>query len=130
MEYILGSIITLITIVVINRMVRDSVQKNDSNFQITQSYLFKLLSEYNDKLVSPSLPDTQSFKHVKNQYIRIMIVEDKAYWIKNNQLYMADFNGDDIDNSSTREVDTMSMSTVELEQTMFIVEKLSEDKEK
>jgi hypothetical protein len=56
-----------------------------------------------------------------------MIVENEAYWIKDNQLYVADFDNGNINSDSTREVDTMAMSAVELEKTMFIVEKLSED---
>jgi len=127
MEYILGSIVTLICIVVINKVIRQAVTKSEFNFQISQSYLFKLLSEYEQDRTVGETPETQSFKHLKDQYTRIMIVEDEAYWIKDNQLYVANFDGGSIDTESTREVDTMSMSTVELEKTMFIVEKLSED---
>lgn len=108
-------------------MITEKSKKGKVNFEITQSYLFKLLGDYNDKMLTKSLPETQAYKHVKNQYVRIMIVEDRAYWIKNNQLYVAKFEDGNIDSDSTKEVDTMSMSPVELEQTMFIVEKLSED---
>jgi hypothetical protein len=127
LEYLLGSIITLISIVVINRMARKTAIKSNLNFEITQSYLFRLLSEYNNQKISGETPDTQSFKHLKDQYTRIMIVENEAYWIKDNQLYVADFDNGNINSDSTREVDTMAMSAVELEKTMFIVEKLSED---
>ena len=127
MEYLLGSIITLISIVVINRIARKTAIKINLNFEITQSYLFRLLSEYNNQKISGETPDTQSFKHLKDQYTRIMIVENEAYWIKDNQLYVADFDNGNINSDSTREVDTMAMSAVELEKTMFIVEQLSED---
>lgn len=127
MEYLLGSIITLISIVVINRIARKTAIKSNLNFEITQSYLFRLLSEYNNQKISGETPDTQSFKHLKDQYTRIMIVENEAYWIKDNQLYVADFDNGNINSDSTREVDTMAMSAVELEKTMFIVEQLSED---
>lgn len=127
MDYILGSVVTLISVVVLNKLTKNVVDKNKINFEITQSYLFKILSEYNDFSKDDKLPDTQSFKHLKNQYTRIMIVENEAYWIKDNQLYVANFENGNIDTDSTKEVDTMAMSAVELEKTMFIVEKLSED---
>lgn len=129
MEYILGSLVTLMAVIVINRINKKAVSKNKVNFEITQSYLFRLLSEYNDRMMEESpLPETQSYKHMKNQYVRIMIVENEAYWIKDNQLYVANFEDGNIDSESTREVDTMDMSPVELEKTMFIVETLSEEK--
>lgn len=127
MEYLLGSLVTLFSVFILNKMITEKSKKGKVNFEITQSYLFKLLGDYNDKMLTKSLPETQAYKHVKNQYVRIMIVEDRAYWIKNNQLYVAKFEDGNIDSDSTKEVDTMSMSPVELEQTMFIVEKLSED---
>lgn len=127
MEYLLGSLITLLSVFVLHKMIIEKYKKSNINFEITQSYLFKLLGDYNDKMLSKSLPETQAYKYVKNQYVRIMIVEDRAYWIRNNQLYVAKFEDGNIDSDSTKEVDTMSMSPVELEQTMFIVEKLSED---
>jgi len=128
MEYLLGSMVTLVSIIIINKIVRQTVGKSKISFEITQSYLFKLLSDYNEKMLDEKpLPETQSYKHVKNQYIRIMIVEDEAYWIKDNQLYVAKFENGTIDTDSTTEVDTMSMSKVELERTMFIVETLREE---
>lgn len=128
MEYLLGSIVTLASVILINKIARRTAERSKINFEITQSYLFKLLSEYNDRAIEDkSPPDTQSYKHIKNQYVRIMIVEDEAYWIKDNQLYVAKFEDGTIDTDSTTEVDTMSMSKVELEKTMFIVETLREE---
>lgn len=126
MEYILGSIVTLASVVVLNRLLRKSLAQNNFKFQLTQSYLFKLLSEYNNFDKEDVLQDTQAFNHVKNQYVKVMIFDKEAYWIKDNQLYVADFINGEVDSSTTRQVDTMSMSKVELERTMFVVEKLSE----
>ena len=128
MEYILGSLVTLVCVIVLNKIIRSSLNQKQNNFSVTQSYLFKILSEYNDRALEDKLPDTQSYKHVKSQYVKIMIVDDEAYWIRNNQLYVAPFQNGEIDESSTREVDTIDMPAVELKKTMFIVEKLSEDK--
>lgn len=128
MEYALGAIITLISVVVLNRLLRSSANKNNISLQLSQSYLYRLMVEYNDYDNEREFEKTQSFKHVENQYLKIMIVEDEAYWIKNNQLFVADFKNGHVDTETTREVDTMSMSAIELERTMFVVEKLSEGK--
>lgn len=127
MEYILGSIFTLVIVIALNQTIRKSYLNNNVTFEITQSYLFKILSEYEDKKLKESLPDTQSFKHVKNQYVKIIIVDNEAYWIKDNQLYVADINDGEVDAGSTKKVDTMAMSAVELDKTISIVETLSKE---
>lgn len=126
MEYILGSAITLVSVIVLNRLLRNSLNENKINVKISQSYLYKLMSEYDDRENNKSFVETQSFKHIKDQYVRIMIVDTEAYWIRNNQLYVADFIDGEIDTESTKEVDTIAMDPVELKKTMFVVEKLTE----
>lgn len=126
MEYILGSAITLVSIVILNRLLRNSLKENKLNVKISQSYLYKLMSDYDNRENNKSFAETQSFKHIKNQYVRIMIVDTEAYWIRNNQLYVADFIDGEIDTESTKEVDTIAMDPVELKKTMFVVEKLTE----
>lgn len=126
MEYILGSAITLVSIVILNRLLRSSLKENKLNVKISQSYLYKLMSDYDNRENNKSFAETQSFKHIKNQYVRIMIVDTEAYWIRNNQLYVADFIDGEIDTESTKEVDTIAMDPVELKKTMFVVEKLTE----
>jgi hypothetical protein len=69
---------------------------------------------------------TQSQKYIENTYVKVMIVDEEAYWIKDNRLFVAKMNEGEVDKESTREVDTMSMSKVQLEKTMFVVEKLTE----
>jgi hypothetical protein len=128
LEYALGAIITLVSVIVLNRLIRSSLKQDKFELQLSQSYLYRLMVDYNDYESDRGFEKTQSFKHVENQYIKIMIVENEAYWIKDNQLFVAEFKDGQIDTETTREVDTMSMSAVELERTMFVVGKLSEGK--
>jgi hypothetical protein len=128
MEYFLGSISTIIAVVAVNILTRKSLSKNKVKLKRSQSHLYKLLSDISLKDIEKSNKEKQSGKYLKKYSVKVMIVEDKAYWIKDNQLYVADCNRADIDGDSTSKVDTMAMDAVELEKTMFIVEKLSEDK--
>ena len=70
---------------------------------------------------------TQSSDYAKKNSIKVMFIQDKAYWIKDNQLYTADVVNGEVDKFTTKEVDTMTMNDVELKNTMFIVEKLTEE---
>lgn len=128
MEYLLGSIITLITVSVVNRLFKKYLYQKPTRIPITQSYLHKVMSEIAFYQNSREQRETQSSKFMNRDAVKVMIIEDKAYWIKDNQLYVAHYENGHIDNYSAEKVDTMSMDNVELERTMFIVEKLAEDK--
>ena len=128
LEYFLGSISTIIAVVTVNILTRKSLSKNKFRLKRSQSYLYKLLSDIAIKDMEKSSRDKQSDNYLKKHSLKVVIVENKAYWIKDNQLYVADSTSDGIDGDSTSKVDTMAMDAVELEKTMFIVEKLSEDK--
>lgn len=129
MEYLLGSITTLVALIVINKLIKKESSKKELKLNRSQSYLYKLLSELSQKEFEKSKRERQSDKYLNKQSVKVMIVEDKAYWIKDNRLYMASYSEGNIDNYSIEEVDTISMDHVELKKTMFIVEKLSEDEQ-
>ena len=128
LEYFLGSISTIIAVVTLNILTRKNLSKNKFKVKTSQSYLYKLLSDIAVKDMEKSNRDKQSDNYLKKHSLKVVIVENKAYWIKDNQLYVADSTSDGIDGDSTSKVDTMAMDAVELEKTMFIVEKLSEEK--
>jgi hypothetical protein len=69
---------------------------------------------------------TQSTEHFDKSHTRILVYEDKAYWITNNQVFAADFVGGTVDPETTGEVDTIAMDDVQLKKMIFIVEKLTE----
>lgn len=128
MEYLLGSVITLISVAVLNKILEKKIANKPVKIRRSQSYLFYILSEIAFRENDKNKKERQSDKHLNKDAVKVMIVEDKAYWIKDNQLYVADYANGLIDNFSIQKVDTMTMDNVELERTMFIVEKLAEDK--
>lgn len=110
-----------------NTMLSKRIKQEQFVVRRTQSYLYKLLTELSMlENIKQSKPK-QSDKYLNRHHIKVMILEDKAYWIKDNQLYVADMIDGQIDGNSSREVDTIAMDHVELEHTMFVVEKLTED---
>jgi hypothetical protein len=129
MEYLLGALVTLFSIVVLNRIFSKQIKKSTKmNLPVTQSYLHKFLSTYGTAHDSEELK-TQSAKFIRDQHVKVMIVEDEAYWIHNNQLYVARYENGEVDNLTTEKVDTISMNSLQLEKTIFIVERLTEGKD-
>ena len=74
----------------------------------------------------PKEIDTQATRHFDNSRTRILMTESNAYWIKDNAVYVADIQDGKIMEESSKIVDTMGMGKVELDELMFIVEKLTE----
>jgi len=129
-EYFLGALTTLIVIVVTNKVLRKKVEGNKEIpvIRYNQSHIYSLLK--------PLLPgsgfgfrpikESQSLKYQKDVYVKIMVIENKAYWIKDNALFVADMVNGELMKESSKQVDTMAMDKVQLERMMFVVEQLTE----
>lgn len=128
MEYLIGSIVTLIILFLSRLLFKRTVDYNvPSGVSYSQSYVHSMISPY--MLTNTEILDTkptQASKHVNSLFVRIVIVENAAYWIKDNVFYMADMDGEDVIKETARQVDTMVMDKVQLEKMMFIIEKLTE----
>jgi hypothetical protein len=127
MEYVIGSIVTLFIIYFVNRFIKREIDTQGiASISYSQSHIHNLINPFlpdNSELVM--LRPTQATKHMEETQLRVIIVEDKAYWIKDNDFFVADLINGSVDRESARLVDTMSMSKVELEKIIFIVEKLT-----
>jgi hypothetical protein len=129
MEYFVGSIVTLVMVSLIGLIFRGSKSQEISSITYSQSYIHQLVYPYlftNEEILD-TIP-TQSSKHSDAKYIRILIVDGLAYWIKNNVFYVAKTDGDEVIKETAIQVDTMAMDKVQLDKMMFIVGKLTEGK--
>lgn len=71
---------------------------------------------------------TQSKVHDKKTNVKVIIMDNNAYWIKDNLFYTAEISvSGEVDKTTTRVVDTMAMDTVQLDKMMFIIDKLREE---
>jgi hypothetical protein len=110
------------------------VSKKVDNYKVPS---ISYTQSYTHDLISPLLPPggltgaykplvSQAQKHQDKTNVRVLFVDDKAYWIKDNQFMVAETeNGMVVNDTSTR-VDTMAMDSVELDKMVFIVGKLTE----
>jgi hypothetical protein len=130
LEYFVGAAITIIVYVITNRIIKNDLSEDHNILKISysQSNIYEMTAPYLD-LLPPmeDLVNRQSSNFLKNFYMKVMVVKDKAYWIKDNIFYMSDVVEGEVVKENARKVDTMSMDKVELKEMMFIVEKLRED---
>jgi hypothetical protein len=93
----------------------------------TQSLKIEATKNFLKKIIEPKpIRKTQSTQHMSKMTTRVLFLNDSAYWIKNNALYVADLINGEVVEESARKVDTMGMDKVQLDKTIFIVTKLTE----
>lgn len=123
---------TLICVFFAYVVINNNIKLPKTNIKYSQSHI--------DRLISPFLPENSEIKkfasyqsqarnHRKSTLVNVIIVDDTAYWIKDNKFFYADVIDGEFDTQSAKEVDTMNMDKVQLDKMMFIVERLAERNE-
>ncbi len=126
MNNIYGAVgLTITILLVLVTYVLASRSKSNRPQIISQSmlhYRYNNLKKYSRKLNT----NTQSKKHFDKTNVRVIIVDNQAYWIKDNIFYKAPLVDQSIDKDSAEQVDTSDMNKVQLDQMLFILDKLRE----
>lgn len=67
---------------------------------------------------------SQARKHVRNNTVKVLIIENNAYWVHNNMFYVADAVDGVVDSETVRPVDTNNMSKRDIDKMLFILDSL------
>jgi hypothetical protein len=129
MEFLLGTLTTTLVLFIFIVFLINKKNKREPFFLIkySQSHIHRILSPLLpqvDQISKISNKNNQSGKHLKNTNVRVLIVEGRAYWTKNNVFYVSNIVDGDIDKDNAQVVDTMGMSKVELDKMLFIIDQL------
>jgi len=130
MEYFLGSVITMVAMFVATRLI--SLEKKvirENPFRYSQSHIHEI--------ISPLVPNLRKYKKIvprqsRNQEektnIKVVIFDNKAYFVRDAKFYCAEMHGTDIDGANATLVDTMGMDKVQLDKMLFIMDQLRDGK--
>jgi len=117
--------ITITILLVLMTYVLVSKSKTTREPVISQSmlhYRYSNINKYSRRLKTK----TQSREHFNKNNFKVIIVDNQAYWIKDNIFYQAPMIDQSIDKESAQQVDTTDMNKVQLDQMLFILDKLRE----
>jgi hypothetical protein len=134
MEYFIGSFFTLIVIWYASKIFK-RIDSSGGRLRprVSQSRSFDLLLPIVDIIMPRSgwtyqePLETQSRNHFSSFSVKLVIYNDNAYWLHENNFYTAKMVNGNVDRETTKPVDTMSMNAVELNELAQIVEKLREE---
>ena len=116
--------LTITILLVLATYVFASRDKRNHNI-VSQSmllYRFNGSKKHSRRIISK----TQSKRHYDKTNVKVIILDNQAYWIKDNIFYRAPIDGQSIDKESAEEVDTIHMDKVQLDKMLFIMDKLRE----
>jgi hypothetical protein len=100
-------------------------EKSNKPIIVSQSMLQYRYSNRNTK--SRKLKTgSQSRMHYDKTNIKVIILDNNAYWIKDNIFYKAPLINELIDKDSAEQVDTIHMDKVQLDKMLFIMDRLRE----
>lgn len=126
MEYVIGAVVSglLITLAyfIFNKTI---IQHRPIKIKISQSRTYSMISQ-GMLNVPKKVRLTQSLRHLQANHIRVLMTNSHAYWIKDNSVYRADIKNGVVVEESAKPLDIMGMDRVQLDEMMFIVEKLTE----
>jgi hypothetical protein len=129
MEYFLGSLLTLIVLLVMFKQTNKHDEKLKIDFKISQAYGYDLIKNIYLKKVKEEDFKTQAIKHATKNLIKVFFVGNNAYWIKNNAVYFTDTIDGNFDINNAKKLDMHTLDDVELKKMMFIIERLTEGDE-
>ena len=95
------------------------------SIEYSQSGIHMMVKDFLPKtLYEKPLVPSQSLKHVEKNSIKVIFIEDKAYWVSNNMFYCAEAINGNVDIETTEPVDTTNMSKIDIEKMLFILDNL------
>jgi hypothetical protein len=130
MEYVIAIGLTLVVSWSIIELNKYKVFRNLNNVRYSQSDKHQtILNLVPQKLNSKKEIESQSVKHAASTMIKIIVIDNKAYWIKDNIFYSAETDSGDIVEHTTNPVDVSSMSKKDIDKMLFILDNLRRGKE-
>jgi len=91
-----------------------------------QSHIHNLIKDFLPKtsVIKKNSGTSQSKTYTAKNMIRVVVTDDKAYWVANNVFYVSDIRNGDPDLETAKPVDTFNMQKKDLEKMLSILDSL------
>jgi hypothetical protein len=91
----------------------------------TQSSIHLMIKDFLPKtLYDKPRQQSQSLNHIEKNTVKVIFIEDKAYWVSNNIFYCAEAIGGNVNIDTTEPIDTTNMSKKDIDKMLFILDNL------
>jgi hypothetical protein len=125
MKTILTIVLTILVTSSILIIVVKGKRKYFAKIVYTQSSIHQVIKNLLPKdLFDLPKVNSQARKHVEKNTVKVMIVEDQAYWVHNNMFYVAEALDGFVNAETVKPVDTNNMSKRDIDKMLFILDSL------
>ena len=99
--------------------------KNFPGIVYRQSSIHLMIKDFLPKsLYEKPIQQSQALKHVEKNTVKVIFIDNKAYWVSNNIFYCAEAIGNAVEIETTEPVDTTNMSKKDIDKMLFILDNL------
>lgn len=123
MDYLWSIILTFMVSLAIIVIVNQKSKISTKSVMHSQSDMHNLLRRYVPEKMEEK-PDSQLKKHARKNSIKVVVIEDRAYWVADNIFYTAELIKDSPDFANAEPVDTSKMSQQDVDKMMFVLDNL------
>ena len=125
MEYVIAIGLTFVLSLAIIRFSTRKSIKRFGQIEYSQSSTYERSRRFMPKS-SYKKPEviSQAMKHVEQHMVKIIIIDNKAYWVKDNIFYSAETINGSIIHETANPVDIESMSKKDIDKMLFILDNL------
>jgi hypothetical protein len=129
MEYLVAAVLTFLLSWFIINITKRSGIKNFGKIKYSQSAIHERVKHFiPSRLYEKPNIVTQSMKHVEKHMIKVIVIDNKAYWVKDNIFYVAETQQGNVVPETARPVDTSEMSKEDIDKMLFILDNLDRGK--
>lgn len=125
MQELIAIGLTLISVLVIIKVMKKRSRKDFSKTLYRQSDIHKLLKYFfSISLSNNKQTFSQLTRHKEKSMIKVIVLDDQAYWVSNNTFYVAEAINGEIQRHTARPINTNGLSKKDLNKMLFILDSL------
>jgi hypothetical protein len=129
MLYTLAVVLTLAIFSSIIIIIKKINNRNNSYAIYRQSDMHNMLKYFFSlNIETQGKPASQLTKRLEKDMIRVIVVGSQAYWVSDNTFYVADALDGEVDTETAKPVDVQSMSKLEVNKMLSILDSLTNGK--
>jgi len=129
MQELLVLLLTIPISWLIIKVIRKKSKKNFSKTLYRQSDIHKLLKYFfSIPLSNSEKPSSQLTKHKEKSMIKVIVLNNEAYWVSDNTFYVAEAIDREVQPHTAQPVNTNGLSKPELNKMLFILDSLKNGK--
>lgn len=119
-------IITVLTLCLVSYIIyKGRKVKTFPGIVYSQSNIHVMVKDFLPKsLYERPIKKSQALKHADKNSVKVVFIEDKAYWVANNIFYCAEVVGGNVNIDTTKPVDTNNMSKKDIDKMLFVLDNL------